>query len=434
MNTEASAGLTPTSDSSQPWFCFADDTLHIRAPLTEMRVAWRPTPKAEEKTADRRSWQSAWPEFRLLRPRVGGATRYEVDVPALECDARRDREKAAAFDGFRRTVPLETAAAVESFGSHQWALMALLHEQPRAMDLVRSNATLAYMLANGDQFRGTRPAAVAVQAVGHSLRRQRTILEWLGFPGTESMARVIRKIPPVAAAPIPLRLFRNMVRSEPAALRLAAHLPVINAAVLELFFDMRVLDLATPGLLSEIVACDSDERTAADMIRDVLAMVGEMDANRTVKPFANLRKVRSFHDEALQEYHDWQIGRVEAQRAACLKAKKEREQRRLDPRKQPFPPPPVPGTNDIVPVESYPDLRREGRDQCNCVASYLPRILKGHVYIYRVLAPERATLAIAPGYDGYWRRSQLEAGGNRLAGMHARLTVDAWLARYSLSV
>jgi hypothetical protein len=62
----------------------------------------------------------------------------------------------------------------------------------------------------------------------------------------------------------------------------------------------------------------------------------------------------------------------------------------------PFPPPPVAGTAAIVPLRDALDLVAEGREQHNCVASYERLARRGDVALYKVMAPERATLSVVP--------------------------------------
>ena len=100
----------------------------------------------------------------------------------------------------------------------------------------------------------------------------------------------------------------------------------------------------------------------------------------------------------------------------------------------PFPLPPVPGTSDIVPLVNSDALSEEGEQQKNCVRTYAKWVAKGEGHIYRVLRPERATLAIAKGPDGNWQIAQLKLACNQPVAEQTRKTVEAWLKRYSISV
>jgi hypothetical protein len=79
-------------------------------------------------------------------------------------------------------------------------------------------------------------------------------------------------------------------------------------------------------------------------------------------------------------------------------------------------------------------LRAEGKEQNNCVGSYTRKVKSGATYIYKVLNPERATLAIVVGADGFWRRAELECAGNQPVSGMTEAKVDEWLATHSLSV
>jgi hypothetical protein len=59
-----------------------------------------------------------------------------------------------------------------------------------------------------------------------------------------------------------------------------------------------------------------------------------------------------------------------------------------------FPKAPVPGTATIQYVESVHDLLREGAEMQHCVGGYANDCISGSTAIYRILAPERATLEL----------------------------------------
>ena len=61
----------------------------------------------------------------------------------------------------------------------------------------------------------------------------------------------------------------------------------------------------------------------------------------------------------------------------------------------PFPEPPLPGTQNIVPITSGPELQEESQAMGHCVVSLIPDILNGDLFVYRIVAPERATVALA---------------------------------------
>ena len=89
--------------------------------------------------------------------------------------------------------------------------------------------------------------------------------------------------------------------------------------------------------------------------------------------------------------------------------------------------PPFPGNADIIPLTTYTMLCDEGRQQHNCVASYINAVIQGRSFIYRVLSPERCTLELAPR-NGRWEAVQLRAACNRTPSEETRDAVNRWLA------
>lgn len=404
----------PSSEPRDPEFEFRDGELRIAAGFVRYRLQWRPFARALEKAPQTRGrWQEAWPEFRVLRP--------ADSVAAGDDDA--GGVKRHAFDQFRREIPSRYVSVVEPFQSHQWALLKLLREEKRCRELAESNPVLAFCLANSGEFRGTDARTAQQLALRHSYHRQREILAWLGFPGTEAMVRLTRKILPGAANPFLMRRFRFALSEYPESAKLLAHRKEIGLGVLSLVCRSKAFGLVTSKLVAEVAGSEEeqDSTRTADLIEHGLILLNEMYVTRRPRPFRSVAQVRRFHDAAARDHAEF-VNDVEAARARYIK------------RKYAFSKPPVPGTDNIVPIESEIDLKVEGREQRNCVASYAKSIRAGYVYVYKVLQPERATLSITPGSDGCWSCSELRAKRNRQVKPETSEAVDRWLYKHSLSV
>lgn len=94
-----------------------------------------------------------------------------------------------------------------------------------------------------------------------------------------------------------------------------------------------------------------------------------------------------------------------------------------------FPPPPLPGGQDIVPITTMEELLEEGRLMHHCVGSYAGAVRDGISYIYKVLHPERATLEIKKTFQG-WRLAQLRCRYNGHPDEHTVQTVNDWFGQY----
>jgi hypothetical protein len=420
-------------------FSFDGGELHVGAPDVEMKIRAWPDPRATIKIG-KEDWKDFRPEFRLLKPpdsreplppEAPGPVAGQ-DNPASPPPPSGAARKNDAFAAFRASIPPEVVSAMERFQSHQWNLIDLISQKNRTMDLLRINPSLASCFANCDQFRKyicSSPAAQASRIVG---RKQRDILSWLDFPATESMVRIFKKIVPEAIAPSEARMLRNALHAEPTILKLLAHQPVINTGILGIVTNLKLLSGASPKLLTAVGA---DEREAAyphtaERLLDVLWMLWRLNRQPVLPHFESIESVREAHDAITQDYQRV-MAELNDRRKALHEARKARRARKPVPG---FQPPPVPGTEDIIPLISTAQLQAEGRSQNNCVGSYGRRVMSGSLYIYKVLRPERATLAITKGSGGCWRIAELEAAKNRAASKYTRATVERWLALHSMSV
>jgi hypothetical protein len=429
---------------NKPAFSFQDGALLIAGPQLHLRFRWLPIPLAECQVPGQKSWAPCWPSLRLLRPPQAAAQEGGATEPSAQAQA-----KAEAFAAFRNATPPEWVALVDAFESHQWPLLRLLQAVPAAGDLARANPVLAYALANNLEFRGTSPEAAAEQAVWYSHRKQKVILEWLGFPASESLARLFRKIPPPSVYPSLLRRVRGTLKHWPELQPLLAHLPAISRPVLELASHSELARLTTPKLLHEVA-----QRTAepvADQVAEVIqtgvTLRHELGLALPLRPFQSMAQVLRFQEEVDAEYRAFLIRREEARvevarrqrlaEEACERERREtaaRRRRGPELRRQPFPPPPLPGTATIRPLDSDKALEREAREMLHCVSRYGPIVRQGDVYCYKVLAPERATLCITRRADGCWRRTELKGASNEEPALATINAVEAWLESHRVSV
>lgn len=423
-------------------FAFQDGVLHLAMPGDEMRLRWLPEPSAERRLVHGR-WEPFIPEFRILAP--------AAPVPAAnDSQAEFLRAKQAAFLAFRATLPATLAEGVDPFGSYQWALLLLIRDSTSGPDLLRSNPVLAYALANHVLLRKGSAGAAAFQAIRHSHRKQREILGWLGFPATDAVMRVCRKVPPGIVHPGMLRKLREAVATE-GVVKAFGHLPSLNTGVIYLACYREMSALTTSRLIQEVAGSpdENDAAPTADALQEIVTLAKSMGTFAGLRPFSSCRKVWEAHERILAEHRQYVA--CQAQRAALLarmatvaarRAEAEARATQAGYRRQiealeHFPPPPVAGTGAIVPLTSFADLRRESARQQNCVgtgSAYATRVQKGLIYIYRVLAPEPHTLAIGRRGGGTWVIEELKGFKNKSATAEARSMVQQWLNAHQVSL
>ncbi|NNE92469.1 MAG: hypothetical protein HKN23_12545 [Verrucomicrobiales bacterium] len=428
----------PSNSPAAPGFSFSDGKLRIFGEDSVMVITGWPEPTAVRRTSRRQLWQHFVPDFRLVRPyrpsrkksqdQGGEESQPAADQLAFgffdEAISQKplsllpiEKQRRKAFDGFRFSLPKPIAAALEPFRSHQWLLLLLLRYDESAVDLVKQNPALAFLLAqkmNGD--------AGLIRSLECGSMRQRDLLKSLDLPSSPSAVKLFRKIKPGAIngenwESIVATVRTELDRPKP---RLV-HLPVINSGVLEILNHPQAADAASQNLLEE-VANDKSENYRArivHLISNTLRMSAEMNPHHRLGLFQSIRRLREIHDRITEDYH---------RRVQRLKYVSNFDSSR-------FKNPPVEGiSGKIEPITSPEGLVDEGESQGNCVASYVSRVEQGDTFIYRVLIPERCTLSIVRAPDGQWRIGQLESKFNTDARSETEEFVEAWLERHRISV
>jgi hypothetical protein len=287
----------------------------------------------------------------------------------------------------------------------------MCQKRKRARELLEQSPALGFSVAHNEKF-GSSVSDSADLATWLSTLKQREIARWLGFPGSQAWANILSKIPAdIVSLESVLSLQRAAGHSD--LEKLLSHLGAINAGVIGLVTSQPALQVITPSLLAE-VAQAPDERNSAQLfhlVNDIVDLHSRARPNWAVRPFRSIAEVQRKHQETVDEY------------AAFLTMVEEGR----------LPEPPLPGTEQIIPLSDAEHLHVEGCSQHNCVGSYAEQVRKGQCYLYKVLAPERATLSIAKGPDGCWAIQQLRLSFNRPPSPATWKLVQDWLDPFSLS-
>lgn len=389
------------------------------------------------------AWQRSArkPAWRMVRPDCG---RPSLDAPAAcsgSCAISPDGERSEhcrrsegdclrAHDPWLRwctLIPLEIREAVAIYPERHWHLLSLAARcgQP-AVDLMNSNPALAWALASSWVFRAT-PVQEPIRAARRLLapgRSQLDILAWLGFPATRAARRVLRKVDPRSIRVNSLLALHSGMR-DPHVMQLLHHLPTLNHGAIRLASDPALRPWVTPQLLRDVVTTGnspygnmSRDRTehhyanAAMQLQDCLRMLDFLEMDRR-----ELRAVRTVHE--LGDRHEDLVHQMRNTDGV--------PRVRLN-----LPPAPFPGTAEIIPLQSEQALLEEGRAMSHCVGSYGPLVADGSTAVYRVMAPERATLAIARQGDT-WHISDLKLARNRDAAPATLRAVKQWLRQEHVS-
>ncbi len=382
-------------------------------------IAW-PKPMAWIKTRSRPFWVQFRPNIYIKRKDIqdrirrlefkadneGQLTLPFFDPPKL---SMADRTELSWLRWFA-TIPVEIRKLIRRFSTRQWHMLSFLArcEKP-AMDLTQSNPALAYALASNWVYH--RPAVNRPLRSARTLlkpcRNQRQILAWLGFPGTEAARKVLAKVIH-QSIDIPTLFYLRQGMAYSSALKAMSHLQRLNAGVIRVLAVPELFELVSPAFLDEVAYCRKEDRhiKAAYILRDCASMFRMLNPDRRFPgPVFRLRHLMELHETLIDELN---LARWSFQKIG-------------------FPHPPLKGSDIIVPITTSDELIEEGRIQQNCVATYLEWVARGpYVYIYRILWPERCTLAITK-YGDKWFLSELKKAGNASVSPNTRKIVNDWL-------
>ncbi len=387
-------------------------------------VGW-PEPGAWTKTRDHPVWRRYRPDIRLPANDLDG----RIATLSLALDEGGQLLLGPCFVrplglAHRRellwlrwcaTIPEESRSVIAPFPSRHWHLLSFVARcGPAAMDLVLTNPALAYALASNWVYHvpRVRQPLRSARALLKSGKKQRDILAWLGFPATEAARRVLAKVVRRSISITGLLYLRQSM-AFPRIMKILSHLPRINTGAIRIATDPELLPLATPSLLAEIALSRIEDRSpeASHLLRDSLEML------RAVRgPAPRFPPLRGLGDLfALHETLILEMTRIERSAGPL----------------QVFPPPPVPGTEKIIPITTSDELLEEGRIQKNCVGSYAARIaMRRQLYVYRVLLAQRCTLSLARA-GNRWVLAELAQAGNAKPSRETRQAVEKWLAAAS---
>lgn len=374
-------------------YCFSPRRLLVASPWPDLR-AWVKTPCRPWQHTCRAADLEIMPNLALvgMEPRclttktTGGSGGFEAWLDYIE------KRRRGAFTAFFMTIPEEAREEALKFQERRWFLLNLFARCPGGLDLSRANPALAMALACNRAFH--HPLVQRPYRSARSLlpRSQREILDWLGFPATEPVRRILRKIFPGALTVRALRGLRPRL-SEPGFVKLLAHLPTIHAGHLHILLHPRYQALATTAFLHDLSRHASDQDWAALLARplweveDLCRLAGRSPA---VPRLQDLSRLYDYHQELLMprlgSLNPWSFQPI-------------------------FPDPPFPGIPGIEPISRIQDLFREGEEMGHCVASHLARLHAGLEAVYRVLEPRRATLSLVR-LAGRWLPGQIAGPGN----------------------
>ena len=388
-------------------------TLTFYSP-TRVRTYRAESPACWYKSADFHTWRGSFGEEDFqIRDLTSAAGRVSAHLRQCVAAGQRVRSPGlASMAEFLDRLDPECVQLTEPLASDSWLLYGLLRRVPAIRDIARDNLALAMLVAQ--QRRVRRAPFRSVIKLG-KLRRHH-LLGSLDMPVGKPWVRVLSRYRHEDVSANAMHRFRKFAQRQPDDVAILRHLPVVHTDVLGLLHH-NVRNHVAPSLLHEVATSNQHPTRTVPYLRghvsglldDTVRMCRSL--RRPVPLMRSIAQVGQVHDEVAEEA-------------------------RLATRSQyPFPSPPLPGTERILPLRNPADLHQEGTEQRNCLSAefWADDCYGGHTYIYRIVAPERASVAIELHDDGVWRVRELKARYNSEVMGKTRKMIDGWLKGHGQS-
>ena len=362
-----------------------------------------PKPAAWKKISNAGSWQHLRPLMNVNSGNIWAWKPKDNNYLYKECPAP-PRCKRKEYKQFFSLIPEREKEALSKFPVRQWHILSMIARCPGALELAYNNPALAFCLASNWCFHQP-PVKKPLRSVRSLLlKKQKQALLWLGFPSTNQAVNILRKLSSNCLNINCMLTLRTLINQNSEKVKILSHLPRINTSIVYLLNKPALSKHVSFNALVDIGnILVTNTPFIHPIINDILFMFDELKKSTTGLYFKSFKRIVETYFELNKEI------------------------RLLYEKDLIFPAAPIQGNRHIIPLNKYADLYYESQEQNNCVASMTTKIIQGKVYLYKVLYPERATLALKPIRKGSWEIREITARCNKKVKKETVQTVERWI-------
>ncbi len=299
-----------------------------------------------------------------------------------------------------QSIPAIVLQKIKPYSENEFSLLYLCSRYPSVYELFLSAPTLVWLLirqAKAQHWAESRIASLSQQ-------KRTYIAQVCGLPGTPLAVKILQRLVfskfGVSALNMIGQLFGNM------DYRQLSHAQIIDDYLIRLLLQYPQLS----G--SHLVATyrpDLWQYRDLSVIDDCQRMMLRLGRQESFEQIG-----RCTNREQLRDLHDRLAARLNKKPALPAVA---------------YAPPPVPGTETIIPITHSKELSIEGWQMKHCVASYHADIITGRYYVYRITHPQRATLGLTLSSGKKPCIDQLKGVRNQCPSQETYDSVQEWLEK-----
>lgn len=276
-------------------------------------------------------------------------------------------------------------AAVRPFRWRQLVLLRMVLQCPETLQLLKSSPVLGWLLAD----KIAKKEISIEEGCAWVFKKRKLILRFVGGPETESGVKFVAKIRTSKFTEYEFGQARYVIENMESFAGFKA-MPVIPlSTIFDLKKDVELIHWLSS--LNEVVG----KNLLADMGRAARIRIhGLWEDTKNIgqtlaipNPVNRMTGLRSI--AGLEKLHDEWSKKLNAINAKIQIADFKKRYGTTE-----FPMPLLEGCKDVEPIMTFEELLAEGHEMRHCVASYSDWVMRGEHSIYRVLAPERATVDV----------------------------------------
>lgn len=310
--------------------------------------------------------------------------RLQLTGPVNGCNMQPfHRRRRSNFRKFLEHVPSEVEQLLtDRWVGETWSWLRLLLTSEHAREMAASSdANLAFAYAQAHGFVANAPRDTLAFARRWLRRPRKEAIGRLGFPATKSALKILRKLERRHVSAHVLTQLRDSMLHEPLRKTLA-HSPTITMSLLHAL-SLRALPHMEGSLIDELRADRHNQLwQVGRLLLDTLELGEVLYPGRFLR-FGSAADVRFVHDRLVKKARALKLGSG-----------------------LPFPPPPAELTEEeqawVEPLADSAALTQEGKTMHHCLGT-LPGhhhlALRGRFYAWRILGPERLTVALQRPHD-----------------------------------
>lgn len=312
-----------------------------------------------------------------------------------------NRKVAPFFD----LIPEEIYELVCNFRESQWEIIkAILINGENILQLLKTSPIIAFLLINLRNLNPSFHLANNMDYVSNLvLDKQKEILVNAKLPGTQRMVKLLSKFEPEAISIQNLILLSQITQLGSEVKETLYKFLSHEEKIKDSLFSQKIVEpllfiVLTPKAIREFIALE-DNVGVLETLRKIYFIMQAVPS-----PLPKLKSIQNI-EESLRKYK-----LIYARYLAKVDF---------------YPPPPIPGNEFIIPIQTRSELKSWAMRQQNCIRTYHSKIKKGNDYLYKVILDnEEATLHLEKRVN--WFIKELSGVSNKKVSLRLKTEVKKW--------